>query len=321
MVPAAKEAGVDCRWMSESTFWVGPRALANLALQLLREPPQILYTLTVVPNIWGRLFGRLARVPVIVSGWRDLHPKQYESWLWRLSSRIITNSGVLKDIMTSSYGVDPLRVAVVQNGVDAEHFCPDYSLKAKEPTILFVGRLAKVKDPLMLLEAFRLTVERVPEARLEIVGNGTMRQKLEAFVRRHGLSQRVKLIPGVDDIRPLLRRAWIFAITSLQEASPNVILEAMACELPVVGTQVGGIPELVKDQEMGLLVEKSDPTAAAEAFIRLLNDDAERQAMGKSGREKVLSEHSMERMIRETEQVLIQTAAEKLPCSDMFRKR
>jgi len=304
MIPFLGDARDRVLWLSHST-WVDPVALTNLAWRLARHKPHILYTLTVVPNIWGRVFGNLARVPVIVSSWRDLYPKQYESWMWRLSTHIIANAEALKDLHTQRYGVDPQRVSVIRSGVDHLFFGPDHDGKSAEPSVLYVGRLASEKDPLTLLKAFRLTLEAIPEARLQILGNGRLKSKLQSFVARYNLGSSVSIIPGVKDIRPFLRQSWVFAMTSKREAFPNAILEAMSSELPVVATRVGGIPELVDDGRTGVLVDPEDPAAIADALSALLKDDKMRLAMGRKGREKILSFYSLEAMVRETERVLL----------------
>jgi len=311
MAPMARQAGVEVHWLSKSC-WVGPVALSNLAWRLARERPHILYTLTVVPNIWGRLFGTMTRVPVIVSSWRDLFPQQYEALMWRLSTRIITNSAALKQLHTRKYRVDSERVAVVPNGVEPEFFTPDCSQKAAEPTVLFVGRLARIKDPFTLLEGFRHATRRIPEAKLEILGNGRLGRRLESFVRQSGLENRVRLFHGARDIRPYLRRAWVFALSSKREASPNVILEAMASELPIVAPRVGGIPELVAENETGITFEPGNPEALADALTTVLENESLRLSMGRKGRERVMKHYTMERMISETEKVLIEAVRQKL---------
>jgi glycosyltransferase involved in cell wall biosynthesis len=310
MVPMARESGARLVWMSHSS-WVAPHALANLAWRLRKERPHILYTLTVVPNIWGRILGRMAKVPVIVSSWRSLYPKQYESWMWPLSTRIVCNAHVLKDVMTRSYGVDPERIAVIPNPIDAEFFSPDHGQKAPSPTVVSIGRLVAEKDPRTLIEGFRLTAERLPHARFEIVGDGYLKDDVEALIRTYSLESRVTLRPGQADIRPNLRRAWVFAMASIREASPNVVLEAMASELPVVAPRVGGIPELVIDSETGLIFEPGDPKAMADALTTLLEDESRRNAMGIKGRQRVQAAHTMEAMIADTQRVLMEALNEK----------
>jgi glycosyltransferase involved in cell wall biosynthesis len=305
MVPFLGDSRDRVLWLSHST-WVDPVALTNLAWRLVRRRPQILYTLTVVPNIWGRILGNFARVPVIVSSWRDLYPKQYESWMWRLSTRIITNAAALKELHTQRYHVDPQRVSVIPSGVDHVFFEPDHYGKAAHPTVLYIGRLAREKDPLTLVEAFRLTLKRIPEARLQILGNGRLKNKLQSLVKRYNLESHISINPGVKDIRPFLRQSWVFAMTSEREAFPNAMLEAMSSELPVVATRVGGIPEMVDDGETGILVDPHNPEAVADALTRLLTDKNLREYMGQRGREKILAMYSIDRMVRETERVLLE---------------
>ncbi len=293
LMAAMRATGVEVVRLSE-TKKVGPMALLRLALRLWRDRPDLVYTLTVIPNIWGRTFAGLLRIPV-VSGYRSLLPRQHEWLLHRFSARIIANAAVLKDIMTQRMGVEPGRVTVIANGVNGDHFSPDESARAQSPLVVCVARLVGDKDIPTLLEAFRLVQAEIPDARLEIIGNGPGEVPPAPHVR---------FVPGTQDIRPHLRRAWAFALSSRSEASPNVILEAMASGLPVVAPRVGGIPELVDDQRTGLLVASGDAQAMSRALITLLRDGELRQAMGRAGRARVLAEFGIPRMVRETETVL-----------------
>jgi glycosyltransferase involved in cell wall biosynthesis len=312
MLRWAKDAGVKVTWMSLSPVIVWPHALARLAYWIGKVRPQILYTLTVVPNIWGRLFAAIARIPVIVTSYRDLNPNQYERLMWRLSTRIICNCHALKEECKARKKVNPEKVAVVPNAVDAELFKPDPSQKTPYPSVLFAGRLARVKDPVNLIEAFRTVVGKIPEAQLEIMGNGGLRGKIEKLIAEYSLQDNVRLISGQHDVRPALRRCWVFAMPSRREASPNAILEAMAAELPVVGSRVGGVPEVVEDGATGIIVEPREPAALADAIVVLLQDASLRRSMGKKGRERVMADHTMNSMIRGTERVLIQALNETL---------
>ncbi|MEW6532121.1 MAG: glycosyltransferase family 4 protein [Thermodesulfobacteriota bacterium] len=309
MIPHAETAGLPIRHMS-GTSWVGPHSLANLAFHLHTRRPQILYTLTVVPNIWGRLFGRLVRVPVIVSGYRNLLPKQHERFLWRLSDRIICNAHVLQDIMVRRHSVDAARIAVIHNGIDPGWFSPNGTMPQPERRVLFVGRLVWEKDPVNLLEAFRLVAERLPEARFEIVGKGPMGIELDEGIRRYGLESSVTIVPGSEDIRENMGRASVFTLSSADEACPNVILEAMAMGLPVVATRVGGIPELVDDGKTGILVPPRNPADLADALTSVLADPAKARQMGLMGRERVVSLFDVDSMVRKTEQVLLDAHAD-----------
>jgi glycosyltransferase involved in cell wall biosynthesis len=311
MISLAAETGVRIVHLSRSS-WVSPWALARLAWKLLRLRPDVLYTLTVVPNIWGRIFGRLARVPVIISGYRSLFPKQHERWLWRLANRIICNAGTLKEVMVQRYSVHPDRIAVIPNAVDSAAFQSGRNARAPEPTVLYVGRLVKEKDPLNLVDAFRIVAEKVPNARFRMIGNGPLRPEVEARIRASSLDSRVELLPGTSSLMPQLARAWVFALASVMEASPNVILEAMSMGLPVVATRVGGIPELIQDGCTGMLVKPRDPEDLAAALVAVLTDEPKRLAMGEMARQRVLENHTLETMVRRTEQVVMEALKEAL---------
>ncbi len=309
MVPMAKETGVHITRFSES-MWVGPHAIFGLGLHLVRRRPQILYTLTVVPNIWGRLLGKIAGVPVIVAGFRNIAPKQCEKLLWRVSDRVICNARVSSEKLVGHYGVPEERVAYVPNAVDTDYFCPDPDARAKDPTVVYIGRLVAEKDPLNLIEGFRLTAEDAPEVRFEMIGDGYLRKDVEARIREYGLESRVRLIPGTNDVRTHLRKAWVFVLASKSESSANVILEAMATGLPIVATRVGGLPELVVDGKTGLLVEPGNPRRLADSLTRLLRDEPVRASMGAKARERAIARHSMQAVTRRTEQVLLDAVAE-----------
>jgi glycosyltransferase involved in cell wall biosynthesis len=305
MAAAARETGARLVWLSQSRN-VGPRAIINLAWRLVIHRPTVLYTLTPVPNIWGRVFGRIVRVPVVVSSFRNILAHQHERLLWRLSSRIVCNALAIKEAIVRRFSIDPDRVAVVPNGVDADYFSADALHKTSHPSVIYVGRLVDQKAPLTLVEAFRLTLSRVPEARLTIVGNGPLRPRVEEYLRSHSLESRITLLPGTPEILPLLHRSWVFAMPSAWEGSPNALIEAMAAGLPVVATRVGGIPDLVDHGVTGLMSEEGDSGRFSENLTRVLLDEQLRRSMGQKGRERVLAHHTIKTMVNGTQEVLLE---------------
>lgn len=311
MAPLVREAGVEPLWLSRS-HRVLPTALFRLYRQLRESPPAILYTLTVVPNIWGRVLGQLAGTPAVISGYRSLYPRQYDRWLWPLSRRIICNARALEEIMIHRYRVPARRIAVIPNAVDSEVFSPDPELQASDPTILFIGRLVEDKDPMTLLAGLKQVAAQIPRARFLLVGRGPLAPKVAAYLKAHDLAARTSLIPGASDLRPYLRQAWVLALPSLREASPHVIIEAMAAGLPVVATRVGGIPELVVEGPAGtgLLVPPRDPQALAGALVQLLGNKELCREMGQRARERAAAQHAPREMVRRTEAVFLAVARE-----------
>jgi glycosyltransferase involved in cell wall biosynthesis len=139
---------------------------------------------------------------------------------------------------------------------------------------------------------------------LIVLGNGYLRDSMQAFIRSNGLQSRVSLLAGICDIRAHLRKAWVFALPSRYEGSPNAVLEAMAVGLPIVATSVGGVPEILRNGQTGLLVEPGDPVALARALTDLLQNQSRREAMGEDARETAVRVHSLDNMVAEMERLI-----------------
>lgn len=306
-IAQARAAGVEPIYLSRRPN-VGPAAIARLYARLMKVRPQLLYTLTVVPNTWARLFGLFFKIP-IVSGCRGSIPGQ-EKILWRVSRRIICNAEDQRRILIDRIKADPKRLAVIPNAVDTQRFKPQPLRKSKDPTIIFIGRLHDVKDPFGLLEAFKLVLKDLPRARLIMLGDGPLEEDLKIEISRSNIESRVTIHPGASDIRPFLDQARLMALASVREASPNVILEAMAAGLPVVATNVGGIPELVDEGKTGFLVPPGNPQALARAMAVILKDQNLQQDLSRNSRDRAVNQHSLPQMARKTEQVLLEALPE-----------
>jgi glycosyltransferase involved in cell wall biosynthesis len=155
--------------------------------------------------------------------------------------------------------------------------------------ILWVGRFAPLKNVSLLIETFAQLAPRRPRAALVLVGEGALEGRLRSHARRLGVGDRVSFV-GAKPLHAL--PAWysaadVFALPSSFDNSPNVLLEAMACELPVVATRVGGVPRYVEDGSSGLLVEPGDPAALAAALERVVDDPDLRARLVAGGLEQV----------------------------------
>ena len=295
--PAAAAAGISVHNLTMAPR-VGPLAILRLFRQLLRQRPDVLYTLTVIPNIWGRLMAGMLRIPLI-SGYRNHRPPQLERWLHPLSARIIANAPQLRDVLTGELGVPASRVNVVPNGVDLTHFSPDRQNEAATPLIICVARRVPRKDLPTLVAAFAALRSQIPEARLEIIGDGPV--TLTA-------TDHLALLPGNSDVRAALARAWVFALSSIDEGAPNAILEAMASGLPVVATDAGGVADVVRDGLTGRVVPQRDPKALCAALADLLRDADLRRSMGQAGRRRAEQAYSLAGMVAATEAIVLQVA-------------
>jgi len=235
-----------------------------------------------------------------------MEPKQLEKLLWPWTTHIICNSRAIRQKLLQSYGVDSNRISAINNGVDTIFFRPSPEKRDPHPTLLFSGRLVDVKDPLTTLKAFQVVREQVQTARLIIIGNGHLESQLKQFISDQGLEGAVTVQPGTEDILDYLQKSWLFVISSRMEGSPNSCIEAMSCGLPVVATQVGGIPELIEDCVNGRLVPPGNHELLAESIIELLQDEEQRIEMGLKARQSVKRNHVLTECVRKTEKRLLE---------------
>ncbi|OGP70427.1 MAG: hypothetical protein A2Y80_04330 [Deltaproteobacteria bacterium RBG_13_58_19] len=304
LVPVARSRGLPLVWLSRQAQ-VGPASLVNLWRRLRSTPMDLLALFTIVPNTWGRILGRLARVPLIVGNCRGGHApqRQHERWLWPLADRIICNSSLLKATLTNHHKLPPARVTVIRNGVDTDYFRPPASPRVGPVKVISVARLVPEKDQDTLIKAFALAAPEHPQAELWLVGDGPRLAALQELARLTMIPDKVKFFPGREDLRPLLEEAGLFVHSTLIDALPNVVLEAMAAGLPVVATRVGGLPEAVVPGKTGWLVPPRDAVALAAAVSHLLGDAETRQAFGRAGRERALRDFSFRAMVQQHELV------------------
>jgi len=183
------------------------------------------------------------------------------------------------------------RFHIIHCGVDPSRYAPQ--AKRKGLTALFVGRLAGVKGVPILIEAMANLVEKYPNLTLRLVGDGPDRTALEADVACRGLSDRIVFLgyKSQADVAEELAQADVFVLPSFAEGVPVVLMEAMTSQVPVVTTRIAGVPELVEDGVSGRLVPPGDCAAFTQALDAVLEDPAQRQALGAAGRNKVLSEY------------------------------
>ena len=280
----ARELGLPVTHLGNKAF---PDMGSFMALwrKLGQEKPEFFFLCTALPNIWGRIVGRLRRLPLVLGSCRGggAPVRQHERRLWRLTRHIVCNSTALVDVM-AGLGVPRGHMSFIANGVDTRRFQPgDLPFSRREPIILCVARLVEDKDHACLLDAFAKLLGHMPEARLRLVGEGPLEAKVRARMAQTPLAGRVELLPAATDVAVCCHSARVFTLSSRQEGMPNALLEAMASGLPVVATQVGGIPFLLRE-ENGLMVPAGDAGGLAEGLLRILRDPDLAHNMGKIGR-------------------------------------
>jgi sugar transferase (PEP-CTERM/EpsH1 system associated) len=262
----------------------------------------------------------LARVPVRIHGehGRDVEDARGTSakyrWLRRVYMPFVSHycalSRDLADYLVDVVGVPQRRVTQVYNGVDATRFRPapepvqvvDCKFSSRQHFVLgSVGRMQHIKDPVLLARAFVRAIEMHPplreRLRIVMVGDGPLRQACAETFEAAGLSPCAWLPGERNDVSDIMRSLSCFVLPSLAEGISNTILEAMACGLPVIATDVGGNADLVTHGETGVIVPSSDVHAMATAIVELATDPARATRMGRAGRIKAEQHFSLVSMV------------------------
>lgn len=201
------------------------------------------------------------------------------------------------------------RVVTIPNGIDPDHFRRRQSrevarrelgIPADALVVGGLGRLDEAKGFSDLLDAAALLRPEFPNLTVAIAGDGPLRQELRAKADRLGLGDGVRMLGFRADVQAVLDTLDVFALPSLCEALPYALLEAMATELPAVGSTVGGVPEVIAPGVTGFLVPPRAPDALAAALRPLLSDAALRARMGHAGRARVVECFQERDMVRRT---------------------
>ncbi len=225
--------------------------------------------------------------------------------------RYVALSRDLQAYLVQKVGIAAERIEQIYNGVDAQRFQPwsgsssaidGWHLNTQQPWIVgTVGRMQGVKDQTLLARAFVRALVLRPALRehwrLVMVGDGPLRAAVQAVLGAAGLDALAWLPGERSDVPNIMQRMHCFVLPSLAEGISNTILEAMACGLPVVATDVGGNAELVQTGRTGLLVAAGDADGLAQALLQLYDDPSRLRAMGAEGRREVERRFSMPAMV------------------------
>jgi glycosyltransferase involved in cell wall biosynthesis len=201
---------------------------------------------------------------------------------------------------------------LIPNGIPTDEYAPDPDARAQwrqahgiEPhaTVLtHIGRFATQKNHALLIEAFARVRTSAP-LYLLLVGGGELENTVREQVAQLGLENRVRFLGIRSDVADILRASDAFVLSSRWEGNPMSVMEAMAAGLPVVSTAVGGVPELVREGETGLLVPSEDAGALARALQALVDDPVRRQAMGAAARQHAIAHFDIRHTVRGYEQL------------------
>ncbi len=286
---------------------LGIERARRLAQALAADQVQLIHSWLYIANTYAwacRHWG--VRVPLVTSA-RNCKSQGIGHHVanvaaFRASARVIANSKQVREYIVRCYYVPAGRVDVVYNGVDTERFRPSGECGQGPVTIVTAGRLVKQKNPRLFLTAAARLRRACGEVRFVMVGDGPLRGMVVERARSLGIADAVELTGERLDWESVLKKADIFWLTSSWEGLPNVVMEAMACGLPVVATDVGGTRELFTNGREGFLARPDEAEDFVRYGLRLVRDRALRAAMGEAARRRA-EQFSIARMTAETEAV------------------
>ena len=287
--------GIDARWIDWAEGLRDPLGALRFWRQLRAED------FALVHQHWGaRLIRRLvhagSHAKIIVHSHGRLFEKHHDTIAAEGADALIAVSESVAHQMPGK------QVRVVYSGIAASMERTRLT-RGNSVVIGTACRLIEAKGVRELILAFAGLKKEFPSVRLEIAGSGPEEQRLAETARELGVADGVKFLGWVDDLRQVLRTWDVFALPSYDEGLPMSILEAMAEGLPVVATNVGGIPELVEDGRTGYLVPPGDVGALRTVLHRLVEDSQSRNQLGDQGRLRAGAKFSVEQMVTEIESI------------------
>jgi glycosyltransferase involved in cell wall biosynthesis len=284
------------------------QAIENCIALINKIKPDLIHAHSSKAGVIARIAGRITKTPTVFTahGWgftpgtpliRRSLALIAEMLLAPLSGKIICVSESDRQL-ARRWGVgSEASLVVVRNGIK-DITVPAPNLLQQPPRLIMVARFNEQKDQATLLKAIALIKKY--DFHLDLVGSGVSLESCKALAEALGISDKVSFLGDRRDVADLLANSQIFVLCTHYEGLPISILEAMRAGLPVVATNVNGIPEEVEDGVTGFLVPRQDVKALAEALSKLIQSPDVRQRMGMAAREKFLREFTIARMCCES---------------------
>ena len=284
----------------------------KLAQAFRRHEATIIWTMTQgITAGWGRLAAMMARAPIRILSIHDNYPlAALTRLLTPWTDAIVVNS----QFVANRIDAPAHKIVVQYNGLDPQKYAPGednraalFGIPSDRPVILNVGRLFPMKGRDIMLKAAVPLMKRDNPPLVVFAGDGPQLTGLKKFAGELGIGEHVRFLGSRDDVPDLLRSSDVVVMSSRDvpfgESCPNIVLEGMATALPVVGSDVGGTAELIRDGETGFLVPAGDPDALAEKLSLLLDDSDLRKRFGVAGRKVIEARFTIGHMVADREQL------------------
>ncbi len=287
----------------------------RLLATIQRTRPRVILANGAFSFLAGVFASKLARVPIV--WWEHNTTLPGDALLKRMmawANQIVVVSETIRAQFVALAPDAREKIAVIFNGVDTREFCAAQPRSRRslmpfgwDENVRVVGtvsRLSSEKGIAYFIDAAREILREMPATRFLIVGDGPLRAELEQQSAVCDLSSVVRLVGAQENVIEWLNALDVFVMPSLEEAFGIAVVEAMACELPVVASDVGGLREIVLENETGLRVPPRDADKIAGAVLELLRDENKRRAFGTAGRARAEKFFTLERQAKELQKIL-----------------
>lgn len=275
---------------------------------------EIIHAHTRVTQVVAYLASKIAKVPYTATA-HGFYKKRLGRLFFKcFGDKTIAISEPVKNGIVETFKISPSDISTIHTGIDLVKFLKTYSDEEKNriknkfgikgsPIIGTVGRLSEEKGQIYLLKAFKGVLENgFPEANLIIVGDGKIKEGLKNYVSVNNLGSKVFFLGTVKDTPEILSILDIFTLPSLKEGLGLSLIEAMAAGIPSVATLVGGIPDLIKNNESGILVSAEDETALCDGILKLLKNKDLAAKVASNGKAFAKENFSIDDMARKVEE-------------------
>ena len=297
-----------------------PRVFFELVRIIKKEKPIILHNYLFHADLFGRITGWVAKVPIIVSSIRneDIGGAKREK-LMRLTDfcvdQVTAVCQAAGEAQVKAKSIKREKLKIIYNGVELNkyktlteknivYYRNKLNIPRNHKILITVGRLEPQKNHQVLLKAFASVIQRYQDTTLLIVGDGSLKVRLKKLVSDLGLEKHVIFTGVRNDVSNLLAISDAFILVSNWEGMPNVILEALASGLPVVATAVGGTPEVLVDGQTGFLVEPNNEDMLKNKLYKVLSlPEKKVREMSVNGRRVIEENFTIEKTIESTEQM------------------
>lgn len=308
------DAGIPVNEIKIPGSFYRPKSLfqiLRIALFMRKERFQIVQTYGMYSNIPGILAAKLARVPVIIGGKRELNeiwPKRKvaaEMMLLKKCNKVVANAQKVRDYLMSDQKVPGEKIEVIYNGIDLQKYVdlPPKSYSSKSDFIGMIANFRPSKDQTTFIKAAAEILKQKPNVRFALVGSGRFEEGMKSYAKDLRIQDSVIFYGEKfgQELLDIFRSFTITVLSSHTEGFPNVIMESMALGIPVIATPSGGVPELIDDGVTGYLFPFKRHDVLAEKMLYLLNNRQKGEEVGKNARVNIKNRFNFELMAKHFE--------------------